>query len=144
MDTNNKRLTYGICILAVTALLLTVISHSGRKVERPKEAPIPWKGEAPSQAVVSPVSQGSPAVVSSSSNGSNEGHPSTQPDPRPAPQPSQPSHPSDEASSAGSSLPPSFTAPSYQEESSAPDSDQSPAQPQETASQRVGRQLRRH
>jgi hypothetical protein len=127
MATNNKRLTYGICILAGSALLLTWISHSGHKAEPPREAPIPWKGEAPSQATPSTTTQESPPLVA-------------QPDPRPA---TQSPRPPDDASSASSSLPPTLYAPSHDEEPSPPDSDQSLAQPQETAAQRVARQLRR-
>jgi hypothetical protein len=137
---NNKRVTYTICILAGSALLLTWISHSGRKPEPPKEAPIPWKGEAPSQATVSTTRQESPSQVSGTSNAADAGHSSTQPDPRPA---TQSPRPADDASSASSSLPPTFSAPSYDEESASPDSDQSLAQPQETAAQRVARHLRR-
>jgi len=132
METNNKRLTYGICILALSALLLTWISHSGHKTEAPKEAPVPWKGVDLSQAAPAAKPE-APAEVSSS--------PSPQPDPRPA-SPSPP--PQKDAPAASSSLPSYFSTPSYDEEGAPADSDAGSAQPQETASQRVARQLRRH
>lgn len=136
---SNKRVTYGICILALSALLLTWISHSGRKAEAPKEKPIPWKGEAPSQASALSPKVESPTEVSGSSGANDGGRSSTQPDPRPSsPSPRAP----DDASSA-SSLPANFSTPSLEEESSPADSDQSSAQPQETAAQRVARHLRR-
>src|SRR6266436_7335846 len=53
MGKNNRRFAYGICVLAVTAILLTVISHSGhaRREAGSKEVakPLPWK-EAPGSA----------------------------------------------------------------------------------------------
>jgi hypothetical protein len=140
METNNKRLTYGICVLALSALLLTWISHSGHKAEAPKEAPIPWKGVDLSQTPAPAAKQESPAEAGSSSGTTDAGHSSTQPPPRPA-SPSPP--PPSDAASAGSSLP-YYPPPSYEEEGAPADSDATPAQPQETAAQRVGRQLRRH
>src|SRR5689334_15864573 len=140
METNNKRLTYGICILALSALLLTWISHSGHKAEAPKEAPIPWKGVDISQAAPA-AKQEAPAEVSSSSGTSDAGHSSTQPPARPAsPSPAPPS----DAASSSSSLPSYFSTPSYDEGGAPADSDVGSTPPQETAAQRVGRQLRRH
>jgi len=132
METNNKRLTYGVCILALSALLLTWISHSGHKTEAPKEAPVPWKGVDLSQAAPAAKPE-APAEVSSSY--------SPQPDPRPA---SPPAPPPKDAPSASSSLPSYFSTPSNDEEAAPADSDAGSAQPQETAAQRVARQLRRH
>ena len=136
METNNKRLTYGVCILALSALLMTWISHSGHKAEAPKEAPIPWKGVDLSKAA--PVKQEAPPEVSSSSSAGDEGHSPSQPPSRPA---STSPPPSSGASSASSSAPSYYSPPSYDEGVPA-DSDQSTVQPQETAAQRVARQLR--
>ena len=135
METNNKRLTYGVCILALSALLLTWISHSGHKAEAPKEAPIPWKGVDISKAA--PVKEEAPPEVSSSSSAADEGHSSAQPPSRPA---STSSPPPSGSSSASSSLP-YYSPPSYDEEGVPADSDQSTV-PQETAAQRVARHLR--
>jgi hypothetical protein len=142
MGTTNNRVTYGLCILAASAIFLAWITHSGRKPEARKDAPIPWKGEAPSQAsALSPkVASSTEASGSSNPAGAEAGQSSVQSYARP----SSPSpRPPDDASSASSSLPPSFTTPSLDQESSAADSDQSSAQPQETAAQRVARHLRR-
>jgi hypothetical protein len=141
MGTTNNRVTYGLCILAASAIFLAWISHSGRKPVAPKDAPIPWKGEAPSQA-----SALSPKVVSStetsgSSGVTDAGQSTAQTYARPVSQTPRP--PDDASSASSSSLPSSFTTPSLDEEPSAADSDQSSAQPQETAAQRVARQLRR-
>ena len=140
MGTTNNRVTYGLCILAASAIFLAWITHSGRKPEAPKDAPIPWKGEAPSQASALSPKVASPTGVGGSSSVTDGGQSSTQTYARP----SSPSpRPTDDASSASTSLPPSFSTPSLDEESSTTDSDQSSAQPQETAAQRVARHLRR-
>jgi hypothetical protein len=86
------------------------------------------------------VASSTEASGSSNPTGADAGQSSVQNYARPS---SPSSRPKDDASSASSSLPPSFSTPSLDEESAAADSDQSSAQPQETAAQRVARHLRR-
>jgi hypothetical protein len=136
MEKSDKLVAYGICILALSAVVMTWISHSGRaarKAEPPKAVGVPWTSS--SQAAVPTTTQDSPSQTSVPSNPPAEGQHSY------APPVYQPSRPQSDAPPASQSLLPDLSTPS-DEEVSPPDSEQNPSK--ETASQRVGRRLRRH
>ena len=134
MEKSDKLVAYGIGILALSAVVMTLISHSGRaarKVEPPKAVGVPWTSS--SQAAVPTTTLDSPSQTSVPSNPpAEEQH---------APPAYQPSRRQADAPPASQSLLPDLSTPS-DEEVSPPDSEQNPSK--ETASQRVGRRLRRH
>ena len=144
MEKNDKIVAYGICILAVSAILMTWISHSvraSRKAEPPKAEGVPWTGSSPSTAAVPPRRQESPSQTGGPPNAPPvEQHATPEPTARPA---YQPSHPQADAPPASRSLPSYLFAPP-DEEPSPPDSDQLSSPKPESAAQRVGRRLRRH
>src|SRR5882762_9768242 len=135
MGKSDRLVAYAIGILALTAILLSWISHShssrtGPKPEPPTPVGAPWTQSSPSRAAVPSTSQDSPS----------QGTVLTTPeDARPAYQP--PQHQAD-APAADPSRPPDFSS-SSQEAPAPPDSDQNPSKG-ESASQRVARRLRRH
>src|SRR6266436_4755179 len=145
MGKNDRRFAYGICVLAVTAILLTVISHSGhaRREAGPKEGAkgLPWKEAPASAAAVPPGGHDSPSQGKAPlSTPAEEAHSSVEHDAGPAPRP-QSTRP--EASPVSQTMRQDFSAPAAEEPPST-DSDQSMSQPQESASQRVARRLRGH
>ena len=144
MEKSDRLVGYGIGILALTAILLTWISHSsrtGRKAEPPKPVGVPWTQSSPARAAAPATSQESPSQAGVPSAAAEVQRSSADPDPRRAYQP--PQHQAD-APAADQPLPPDFSLPS-DEEAAQPDSDStlSPSKG-ESAAQRVGRRLRGH
>ena len=137
MGKSDRRIVYGICVLAVTVILLTVIhsGHAHRDAGPKKDAAIPpWKeGRPPEAAVPATGHDSSPQTSVPSSAPTEDVHSSAQTGGGPA----------SEAPPVSQSLAHDLSAPATEEPSST-DSDQSMSQPQETASQRVGRRLRGH
>lgn len=131
METKDKRVAYGVFILVMSAILLSLLAHSGRKAEPPKSAAIPWKGSEPSQAA--PVSLRQDTTPQAST-------------PEPVAQaPSQPSARQVDAAPPATPPPTLDLSASSSEEPASPDSEPS-VNPSggETASQRVARRLGRH
>ena len=125
----------------MTAILLTVISHSGhaRREAGPKEGArgLPWKDAPRSAAVVLPGGHDSPSQGKAPlSTPAEEAHSSAESGAGPAARP-QSTRP--EAPPVSQTMPPDLSARAAEEPSST-DSDQ----PQESASQRVARRLRGH
>lgn len=136
MEKRDKLVAYGILILALSAVLMSWVSHSAHKVEPPKAVLIPWTGP-PSQTTPPSTGRDTPSQASVPTNPPpEEQHSSAQPDAHPANQPSP--HPDDASPAYRPTI--DFSA-SSDEAPSPPDSEQTP---RETASQRVARRMGRH